>query len=222
MKTKAVHLLFLSTLLTVMMCLSCSDAAPSINSIQTSVVFDFADEENTPDQRLSLFIQTDEINRLEKIQAVHLQSGLEWNVFDARKISSKESKKWAGYTKLVPAYGSSIPVGKYSVRYTDAADKECESFFVITYQNDFLDKKASDFPGAIKEKYSVYVAVFSADNTLIGYEKLKKKWTDIKAIRDEIPMADSIRKCYVINNGSTMIMMPFEKENIEQMENEGE
>lgn len=222
MRTKSAHSAILILTLSVLVFISCSETTPVINSIQTSVVFDFADTENNPSQRLSLFIQTDEINRLEKISAEHLQSGLEWNVFDAKKISSKDSKKWAGYTKLVPAYGSSIPSGKYSVSYTDAADNKCESFFSISYQNDFLEKKASDFPEAIKDKYSVYVAVYSADKTLLSYERIKKKWTDIKAIRDEIPMADSIRKCYVINNGSVMIMMPFEKEIIEQMENEGE
>ncbi len=222
MKTKSVKFIVLFAALSILCLISCSDSAPAINSIQTSVIFDFEDEESFPSQRLSLFIQTDEVNRLEKIQAEHLRSGLEWNVFDARKISSKDNKKWAGYTKLVPAYGSSIPVGKYSVRYTDAADKQCESFFAISYQNDFLEKKAADFPEAIKDKYSVYAAIYSADGTLISYERFKKKWSDMKSIRNEIPMADSIRKCYVINNGSVMIMMPFEKENIEQMENEGE
>lgn len=227
MKTKSVHLKsFLIVILTVfvslLICVSCSDAAPAINSIQTSVVFEFNDEESAPDQRLSLFLQTDEINRVEKIHAEHVQSGLEWNVFDAKKISSKDNKKWAGYTKLVPAYGSTIPSGKYSVQYTDAADKVCESSFSISYQSDFIKKKASDFPEAIKDKYSLYTAVYSADGTLIAYERTKKKWTDIESVREDVPMANKIRKCYVINNGSVMILMPFENEKTKQMETNGE
>lgn len=221
MKTKNIQL-YLFAFVTAVLLFSCADSAPVINSIQTSVVFEFKDDVSLPEQKLSLFIQTDEINRVEKIRAEHIKSGLEWNIFNTEKINTKDNKKWAGYTKLVPASGSTIPVGKYSVRYTDASDKECESFFIISYPNEYAEKKASDFPAAITDKYSNYLAIYAADGTLIAYERNKSKWTDFQSVKNEVPMAAKIRRCYIIDNGSIIIMMPFETNKPKQMETKSE
>lgn len=206
MKIFSRKILFLTFLAAIL--ISCSDSTPSINTVSAILVFDFKDNESVPEQKLSVFLQTDDINRLEKININNEKSGLEWNILKPRLISSKEDKSWAGYTNLAPASNSSIPSGRYYIRYEDAAQKECSSQFNVSYQHDFLEKKAVDFPAAISGSYSQYYAVYSSDKTLLGYERKKKNWKIDRDIKIDYPMADTYRICYSMNNNSVVIMMP--------------
>lgn len=203
---------------------ACSDSNPYINSVSAIMVFDYADYENAPEQKLSVFIQPEEINRIEKINIQNEKSGLEWNILEPRRLAGKDDKSWAGYTNLAPASNDSIPSGKYTVTYQDAAQKKSSAEFTVYYHIDWLEKKASEFPEAISSSFSQYYAIYSVDKTLLGYERKKKNWQNPKDIKIDYPMADTYRICYSMNNNSSVIMMPEESfaEKTEEVQNKEE
>ena len=118
---------------------ACSDSVPQLSSVDSVVIFDFSDSKSRPEMRLSVFAETtNEIQRAESIKAVHESSDLMWVCNSPRKISGADNKTWAGYTNFVPAYGTALPVGQYTLYYTDATANECIGNFTVSYQADFF------------------------------------------------------------------------------------
>lgn len=191
--------------------LSCSDSTPTINSVVSSVIFQFDDETSFPATRISLFASTNEIQRVEQMRAINETTGLVWNIAAPRKFQSKDNVSWTGYTNLVPASGSSIPMGRYDLFYTDSAERECDANFYISYPKDYIEKKASDFPGAIQSTYTTNVALYTVDGSLLFYGKKKKTWSTNEMILKDYMLADTMRICYGVSNDSVIIMMPRNK-----------
>lgn len=200
---KAVFFIFLMAMLS-----SCSDTAPQISSVNAVVIFDYEDETNVPKSRISVFAETSEVQRVKELRAVHEASGLEWTVTSPRKIGGKDARSWAGYTNLVAASGSTIPTGKYNLYYEDAAERECESSFMVGYPSTLTKSKASDIPGIFTNGYTENIALYGSDGTLLYYGKRKVEWSSKNAIRGEFQLAEKMRICYSISNGTVVCMLP--------------
>ena len=191
--------------------IACSDSAPQLNSVTAVVVFEFSDATSAPKSRLSVFTEATDIQRVKELRAVHEESGLEWNISSPRKISGKDAKTWAGYTNLVAASGSTIPLGKYDITYVDDADRESESSFFINYPSSFTTAKSADFPAAFTNGYLENVALYTIDGTLLYYGKRKNNWNTNSAILQEFQIADTMRICYSSLSGAVVCMMPSQK-----------
>jgi hypothetical protein len=190
---------------------SCSDSEPIITSVSDTVIFEFNNETSAPQMRLSLFTSVDQIQRVRELRAVNETTGLTWTIDSMRLIAGKNNKYWAGYTNLVAASGSTLPTGKYTITYEDAAERECETAFSISYPKEFADKKAADFPAAIKTAYVENVAIYAADGTLLYFGKKRENWSSDKMIKMDYALADNKRVCYSIYNNTVVCMMPAKK-----------
>jgi len=199
---------FLFLLISSFVATSCSDAASQVTGVTAVMVFDFADTTSEPAERLSLFAETDDVQRVKSIRAVHEKSGIEWNVQAPRKIGGHDSKTWAGYTNLVPASGSTIPQGKYQLIYEDAAEHESDVFFNVSYPLGFPEKRASDFPAAFMNGCVENIALYSPEGSLIFYGRRKTNWKDDAAIANEYSAAQTMRICYTSVGGAVVCMMP--------------
>lgn len=187
---------------------SCSDTTPQVTSVTPVVVFEFQDSTSAPTMRLSIFAETTDVQRVKELRAVHEESGIQWRIASPRKISGKDAKTWAGYTNLVPASGSVIPLGKYTITYEDASERECEASFFITYPSTFVKSKAYEFPGLFMDNYTENIALYAIDGTLIYYGKRKSGWGTNANIRQDYMIADSMRICYTSLSGGVVCMMP--------------
>lgn len=202
---------FLIFLTFVPLFVSCSDSTPVINSVISSVIFQFDDENSFPSTRISLFASTNDIQRVEQMKAINETTGLVWTIASPRKFQSKDNVSWTGYTNLVPASGSSIPMGRYDLFYTDSAERECDANFYISYPKDYIEKKSSDFPGVIQSSYTTNIALYTVDGSLLFYGKKKKTWSTNEMILKDYMLADTMRICYGVSNDSVIIIMPRNK-----------
>ena len=167
----------ISLLILISGCLfSCSDSTPQISSVTAIVIFDFNNATDAPSSRLSLFTETTDVQRVEEIRAVHEESGIEWRIAAPRKIGNLNMRTWAGYTNLVPVTGSAIPMGKYTVTYEDAVERECESSFMVNYPDSFMKSKSTDFPKAFTNGCIENIALYTIDGSLLYYGNKKKNW----------------------------------------------
>ncbi len=179
-------------------------------------IVDFKNEESLPSLRLSLFTETSsDVQRAKKIRAVSNETGLSWMCSDLVKFNEGSKKSWAGYANIVPAEGSLIPEGNWSVYYTDCAEESWEGTFTVKYNADYLQKHAGDFPDCINSSNTEKIAVYSAEGKLIYFGEKKKTWTDISKVKNDIKAAVKYRICYFISTENVMILMPEqgEKEN---------
>ena len=187
---------------------ACSDSAPQVTSVTPVIVFEFKDDSSAPKMRLSVFAETTDVQRVKELRAVHEESGIQWTIASPRKIGGKDAKTWAGYTNLVPASGSVIPLGKYTITYEDASERECDASFFITYPSTFVESKASDFPNLFMNNFSENIALYAIDGTLLYYGKRKSGWGSNEAIVRDYMIADNMRICYTSLSGNVVCMMP--------------
>lgn len=198
-------------LIATFMMAACSDSTPAITAVEGITVLDYADSNLHPTVRLSLFASADEIQRVKELRAVNEQTGLVWTINSPRLLFGRNNISWAGYTNLVAASGQSLPMGKYTIIYEDAAERECEGALFVSYPKELLDKIPSDFPSAIKGQYIENIALYSVDGSLLYYGKRKDVWTGEQMIKRDFMMAASMRTCYALNNNTVVCMMPMKK-----------
>ena len=107
------------SLLSVML-FSCSDSTPQVSTVQSTVVFDFADEKSSPSLRLSIFAETQgDVHRAGEIRLYHEESGMEWLCRSPQKIAGNDKKSWAGHRNFVSPGEASVPQGRYTLYYDD-------------------------------------------------------------------------------------------------------
>lgn len=210
MKPKPFFLLFVFFLSLAFLFCACSSSEPKIDAVSYSVVFDFADENTQPSVRLSVFVEADEIQRVENISVVHDETGLVWKIENPRKILAKDKKTWAGYTNLVAASGSKIPQGKYSVFYTQSSGEETDSSIYVSYPKDFEGKTAGAISSLLPVGYSEKIALYNSDNDLLYFANKKSAWQSNSDIKREYPQAVTKRQVFAPLTNSVVCMMPVE------------
>ena len=205
LRKSAILLLFLS----LSAFFSCADSEPQLSGVDAFLVLEYPDQESEPSVRFSVFGQTNSnVTRAVQIKTIHLESGQEWVCSEPRKISDNKRKYWAGYTNFVPAQGSTIPPGKYSFTYEDAAGRQVESSFTLVYDETLLKTNVSSLKAMQGPSFKEKVAVYNADGLLVYYGDRKDKWKNNTTIRNEYSTAATMRTCYVIAGSNVVCMLP--------------
>ena len=195
---------------TVFLIFSCSSPDTRIMNISSTVVFDFADSENPPACRLSVFTETSgDERRVSQIRAVHEASSLVWTCPLPRKFTGQKNAVWAGYTNFVPATGSLLPQGRYKLIYMDATGEETEGSFTVSYPEKLATSLSADYPEIVKGAEEI-IAIYDVDGNLMYFDKRKENWRSGSDIKNEYGLAGKFRVCYRINKGSVVCMMPEE------------
>ena len=190
--------------------ISCSDSESRISGLVTAMVLDYSDWDSSPKPRLSVFAETTLDERaVHQIRAVHNQSGLEWQCNNPRIISNNKNSTWAGYSNFVPASGSTIPQGSYTLYYEDMAGDECQSTFSVSYPVELLETSATDFRNMSIDREE-NIALYDADGLLLYYGERKESWISNYDIKADYGVAEKLRICYRLYSGHTVCMMPVE------------
>ena len=188
---------------------SCSDSSPSISIISPTLVADYSDSLSSPSVRLCVFAEVNsDIRRCDYVKARHEGSGLEWIADEPRLIAGR-TRKFAGWSDFVVPSGMDIPSGKWTFTFSDFSGEESSGTFFLNYDKKMLEKKAGDFPDAIKESRNEVYAVYTDKGLLCYFGEKKRTWNNLEAsILKHYPNAKYYRKCYQTKNKTVVYMMP--------------
>lgn len=193
---------------------SCAESDADITSASSAVIFDFSDNENPPSARLAVFLMlANEAQRTESFSVSHEDSGYTWFVAKPEIFSeNKNGKNYACSLNLVPPDGEDIPVGAYTVVYSDSAGNDDDAVFSVNYDEKLLSSTTAnfkDFLGSLTEN----IAIYDDSDELLFMGKAKKAWTSNAAILKDYKLADTKRLCYVTAGNAIICLMPKEKLN---------
>jgi len=188
--------------------ISCADTEPSILTVKSSVVFDFADKQSVPTVRFSVFVQPGkEVQRVRTIKVTCAANGYEWIISNPSRIVSDKGQ-WAGSTQLVPRYSEEINQGVYTVTYTDKADHSVDSTFSIVYPEGLIQAKAADVPGMMGGNRVENIAMYAENGKLLYYGPRKKNWNSDADIWNGSEDAVQMRICWCSSDESVICLMP--------------
>jgi hypothetical protein len=198
--------------------LSCAESTPELSSVTGTAVFDFPDNNSVPSVRLSLFVSTaSDARRVQKITATCLKSGYQWIIDNPRVISS-DGKQWAGYTNIEPRAGETLMTGKYSILYTDAAGRETDMYFTVSYPESLLTAKTDTIRTCISSPLEDTSALYDAAGQLLYFGKPKDAWQFADKVLFDYPDALVRRSCLSTPDLSIICLLP--PENLKQTEND--
>lgn len=189
---------------------SCSDSEADVVAASATAVFDFSDESSAPSCRLAVFFQVaNEVQRTESFTVTSSDSGYYWTVSNP-SVFSAMNKSYAYSVNLSPPSGENIAEGPYSVKYYDAAGKEDEFKFTVTYNKALVSAKSSAvkelLPSAVEN-----IAIYSDSDELLFMGKAKSSWKTNADILKDYKLAQTKRLCYVTPGNTVICMMPEEK-----------
>lgn len=187
--------------------LSCSVESTEISGATGSVIFDYSDETSAPENRLAVFIQTEnKAQRTDYFKIENDDSGYFWEV-RTPVIYQLGNKSYACGLTLYPPDGETVPKGVYKVNYYDASGNEAEATLNIDFNNDFIKSKSSDVEKLVHNKI-VSMAIYDENNELIYFGKKKDNWSSNSAIKKEYKVAEKIRMCYSTPTNSIICFLP--------------
>ena len=189
---------------------SCSDSEADVIAANATAVFDFSDEESVPATRLAVFFQVaNEVQRTESFTVSSNGSGYYWTVSNP-SVFTAMNKSYAYSVNLSPPSGENIAVGPYSVKYYDAAGKEDQFDFSVSYNEALVSAKSSEvkelLPSAVEN-----IAIYSDSGELLFMGKAKSSWKTNEDILKDYKLAQTKRICYVTPGNTVICMMPEEK-----------
>ncbi len=178
-------------------CVSCSREQAQLLSAHGKLVFDYADAESKPSMSLSVVLETQGMEGVERLKIVHNESQYEWeSAFPSVVVSS-----WSSYTEFVAVDNAPVPQGAYTVYYTDVGGESYESSFTVHYPEELPAANAADAARIMEAQGGVrrVVAAYAKDGTLLYFDEEKDGWRE---------NAVSARICYVLDEGGVMCMLP--------------
>ena len=161
---------------------SCSQNTPELYSTDYSVIFDYADEENPPVARLSVFAASgSDVRRYQKIKITSLESGYSWET-EVISMLDTADVQWAGCTNIVAPAGEKLPTGKYELTYYNADEKEYSVTIQVRYDAELYElllPGLSEFMG--KNRGIEKIAIYDKQHILIYFGD---RTSDFRTTRD--------------------------------------
>ncbi|WP_407396853.1 hypothetical protein [Treponema sp.] len=189
---------------------SCANDNPESSFVDYRVVYDFSDNEVSPELKLSVFVSVESNVRMgSSLKLIHEDSGLEWKCSSRclNKIDMN-SNKWIGSTNFIPVKNDSFPKGNYKVIYEDMAERECDVSFNMLYPDGILECTAKDIPTVFKTPAVKKIAVYSNEDVLLYFGEEPSHWRTGEDIIMEYKNAWCTRTCYTLNKDSVYCLMP--------------
>lgn len=190
---------------------SCEETDASIKSVSSSCVFSYQDEQSMPKMWLSVYVQTeDDVRRLENIIVTNRNSGYKWMIKNPVFIANG-NRKWAGFSKILPAQGDSLSIGLYDIKITDATGEEDSGSFMISYSADLLTSPSSEIKKIVKGNISENLVLYDSNGTIIYYGKRKNLWKTDENILKDYAKTETKRLCLSSAGGNLLFLLPAEK-----------
>ena len=189
---------------------SCAESVADVVSASSTTIFDFADSENPPEQRLAVFLQvTNEVQRTDSFKISHDKTGYVWNVIKPG-IFTGQNKSYAFSLNLNAPECENIPEGEYTVTYFDAAGNEDSVKFTVTYKKELISSNSQNVK-ALLQGATENIAIYDDSGELLFMGKPKNTWASNEIILKDYKLAESKRLCYVTSGNTIICMLPAEK-----------
>ncbi len=201
---------FLASIFFCLTFISCSDTEPEVDDAEVFLVLDYSS--TPPVSRLAVFVEVESDVRLASgITVQNEETGFKWTCENPIRFDGKDKKSWAGSTSLSVPLGMSIPCGKYTLTYTDFAEREAEVEFYLDYPSELLEASSLSFPDILDSSAVKNIALYNSDSSLLYFGEEKEEWVDSSSILSDFKSAKTLRVCYTIKESSVISLMPEEE-----------
>ncbi|HBG65952.1 MAG TPA: hypothetical protein DDW78_05720 [Treponema sp.] len=188
---------------------SCDTAPPAVASVDSRVIFDYADSVSAPSVRLAVFLQVRKgtsLNRKSEQGILSVSAPDERYVWDCPAVQDagvSDGGRWVGSAHFLPPPGTALPVGVYRLRYSDASGRRCEESFSVSYPAELAAHDVSAVQGIAERRRKMLSALYRQDGTLL--------FLGDAADGSQLPEdAGVMRRCVLIDGGSVVCMLPPE------------
>lgn len=190
---------------------SCTQNVPDIKYGTATVIFDYKNNEELPQARLSIFVESNsDVKRYERINVKSAENGYIWDVSEILKIK-KSDKMYAGNTNLVVPSGEKFPTGEYSIIYENADLEQVQTKIYLNYDTAFYNTKALEIPDLMKRKFGKKnIAIYDKNSNLIYYGERTDLLRDTRKIWNKYRNASFFTEVWCLSNNSVMCIMPIE------------
>lgn len=189
--------------------LSCSQNLPEINSINSTVIFDYENENTAPVIKLSVFTDLEsDARRSEKLTVICKSTGYKWEC-NKPFVFKNGKKNYSGYTDFVMPENKVFQEGQYSLEYEDAAGEVKTSSFSVYFNKEIPDLKASEIEDFMKNHNGGHnLAVYNKDDVLIFYGSVTDDITSEEMIWKRFGSGQSARYVWTLNGTRVMVLLP--------------
>lgn len=191
--------------------ISCSSNVPEVKSANTSIIFEYENEDSLPTARFSVFVEAEsDPRRFETMKVRSLIKDFEWETDEIAKIDGKNGK-YAGYTNFVMPKGEKIPTGRYSVVFVNADEEEVEAEFYLDFNSRFYEMKPGEIADYMKNHNGMNkLALYDENKILIFYGERTDDYKTVRDIWYHYREAQEFQDIWTAQNNSVICILPIE------------
>jgi len=189
--------------------ISCSQNTPEIHNSDYSLIFDYDNENETPNARLSLFIESDsDVRRIDKLIVTSMETNLIWTVEDIQKLE-KDNIQYAGNANLVVPEKEIIPTGTYKITCVNADEKETDIYFTVIYDTSFYELNDKDVEEKIRKNHGLNkIAIYDKDNIMLYLGNRTAEFNTKTDIWNYYRNADYYRDIWCTSDNRVICILP--------------
>ena len=177
-----------------------------------AVVFDYQNESDLPQARLSVFVEaTSNPRRFETITVSCDKNEYVWEAMDL-VLAADENNTYCGVTNLVMPANEKIPAGEYTIIFKQSDEEQKEIKRTLSYDKSLYDAKAGDVPDLMKKYYGTrMLTVYDENRTVLYYGPRIAELSDARGIWNNFRDAVMFQESWVNQNGTVICNMPEQK-----------
>lgn len=197
----------------------CSQNLPEVKQTNSSIIFEYEDEESLPYARFSVFAESvSNPRRFDSLTVRSLETEYEWEVEDL-VILEDENKCYAGYTNFVMPEGIQIPKGKYSAIFKNADEEEFETEFYLDYNSKIYELTSSKIPDFMKSRSgNNKIAIYDNNSVLIFYGERTNELKTTRDIWNRYQNAEVFNDIWCASGNNVICILPNEMVKPEKVE----
>ncbi len=188
---------------------SCSQNTPELYSSDYSVIFDYADQENPPVARLSVFAASgSDVRRYQKIKITSVETGYTWET-EVISMLDTSDVQWAGCTNIAAPSGEKLPTGKYELTYYNADEKEYSLSIQVRYDADLYEVLLPGLAEFMEKNRGIEkIAIYDKQHLLIYFGNRTSDFRTTRDIWNFYRDAASYQVIWYSRNGSVICIAP--------------
>lgn len=196
----------------------CQQNIPELTQSNYSVIFDYSDDEELPDSRLSIFMESSsDVRRYNHIEVVSEEKELIWNIDEITRVKAN-GIEWAGNTNLVVPEAEYIPQGMYEITYYNADEKSDKVYLEISYDENFYSLTSDKVADYMKNNSGLSeIVIYDEDGNILYYGNKTSEFSNVRGIWNAYSNAESYQDVWSLPGHFTMCILPVKKVELENI-----
>ena len=186
---KIINILFI--LFSVVFFGSCTNTAPSIETVSTAMLYDYSESSDEPIVKMAVFVElhSDPV-RINKIDITAPDNKYMWTIENPVSLENNNNVM-VGTSNIMQIQNEGFPEGRYSLMYTDVAQRTTKTSFMVS-ELTILTKED------LKNNSKKVLVLYDKNNKLLYYgnrnsqdiETLITQFTDAKLMYELLVSSD--------------------------------